>query len=89
MSDTRLVGWRVRRTVGKCVQYATGLGRIGDGTKAWTEERRRAYLFTNVGSLRGLDNGLRWARAHAKDLEGKGWHKRGVRIMRVLTKGAP
>lgn len=79
----RLIGWRVRRKVGDCLQYATGLGRLLG--KAWTEERGRAYLFTDTGTRRGLDDGRRWAEAHAAALEGPDWRKRGVRVIAVIV----
>lgn len=60
----RLVGWRVYR------QGIDGTRFYATGACTWTGDKRRAFVFADApGSARkGNDDGLKWARAHAKHL---------------------
>jgi hypothetical protein len=58
-----LVGWRVYVRTSNGPSYAMGDGR-------WTLDKNRAFLFTDAphSARKGNDDGLRWARAHARHL---------------------
>ena len=54
-------------------RYVVRLGRnesalYATGSATWTRDRKRAFVFEDRGQRRGFDNGLTWARAHAKAL---------------------
>jgi hypothetical protein len=55
----------VRLCHGHDALYATGLC-------TWVADRKRAFVFEDRGKREGLDDGLRWARSHAKALRKAG-----------------
>lgn len=65
-SRLALVGWRVYVDTDAGRSYATGAG-------TWTPDRARAFLFTDAphSARKGNDDGLRWAKAHARHLVGE------------------
>lgn len=71
-----IVGWIIRRKIHGVFQYANGAG-------GWVFDRRRAFLFTDVGKRKGLDDGRKWAHAHRRELAG-GFNSRALSAGRVV-----
>lgn len=69
-----VLGWRVmRKRTGEALIREGAAAEYATGAATWAREKRRAFFFTTVagqthGSARGLNSGLRWAWAHAREL---------------------